>query len=235
MKWSLGKIGMVLAMSAGLFACSKKDDVAPAATISLKEIGSNNSKVAYAGSDLHIDATIIAPGGIKAITVDIHSQESGGWKFDSTYTEGFAGVKNADFHKHIDIPAEAAAGKYHIHLTVIDQQGKQTEVESELEIKMDATLPSLDGLELKLNTDKTDLHVGGDITAPNKIAGVTVEIHGGWEYEVTYTDAAMVGQTTYHLHKHVNVSAAPAGHYHVHIKVVDQLGKEREFEAHFDK
>ncbi|MBV7531015.1 DUF4625 domain-containing protein [Chitinophaga sp. sic0106] len=235
MKLSLGKIGMVLAMSAGLFACSKKDEVAPKATITLKEIGSGNSKVAYAGSDLHVDAEIIAPGGIKEVKLDIHPQEAGGWEFDSTYTEGFVGVKNADFHKHIDIPAEAAAGKYHIHLTVIDQHGQQTEVESDLEIKIDATLPSLASLELKLNTAKTDLHVGGDISAPNKIASVTVEIHGGWEYEVTYTDAAMVGQTTYHLHKHVNVSAAPAGHYHVHVKVVDQRGKEREFEEHFDK
>ncbi|WP_291908896.1 DUF4625 domain-containing protein [Chitinophaga sp. CB10] len=76
---------------------------------------------------------------------------------------------------------------------------------------------------------------GGDISAPNKIASVTIEIHGAWAYEVTYTDAAMVGQTTYHLHKHVNVSAAPAGHYHVHITVKDQAGKEREIEEHFDK
>ncbi|MFC3199905.1 hypothetical protein ACFOET_19960 [Parapedobacter deserti] len=28
---------------------------------------------------------------------------------------------------------------------------------------------------------------------------------------------------------------APAGHYHVRLKVVDQAGKENEFEEHFDK
>lgn len=235
MRLSLGKFGMALAMSAFLFACSKKDDVAPQATISLKEVGSGNSKVAYAGSDLHLDAEIVAPGGIREVKLEIRPQTAGGWAFDSVYTAGLAGAKNADFHKHIDIPAEAAVGNYRVIVTVIDQQGRQTAAESALEIKVDATLPSLAGLELKLNTDKTDLHVGGDISAPNKIASVTIEIHGAWAYEVTYTDAAMVGQTTYHLHKHVNVSAAPAGHYHVHITVKDQAGKEREIEEHFDK
>ncbi len=228
---------LATALSAIFVACKKdKDDLPAAPTIQLTELGSDNSKTAYAGADLHIDAEILAPGNIASVQVEIHPEGSSDWEYDSVYTQGFVGLKNAEFHKHIDIPADAAPGHYHFHLIVTDQHGQKTTVEEELEIKVDPTLPSLTGLELELNEDKTDLHIGADIAAPNKIAKVVVEIHGGsWEKEYEYTDAGMIGKTEYHFHKHINVSEAPAGHYHIHIKIIDEAGKEREFEDHFDK
>lgn len=232
------KCSLVLGVVLLFASCSKDDDQPTAAkpSISITEIGSGNSKTAYAGSDLHLDAEVVAPGTIASITVDIHAEGSSPWHFDSVYTEGFAGQKNANFHKHIDIPENATPGHYHIHFTVKDQLGQETEMEAELEIRVDATLPTLGELEVSPNTAGTDLHLDAEINAPNKIAKVVVEIHGGsYENEVEYTDAAMVGQTSYHFHKHIDISAAPAGHYHVHIKVIDQANKEREFEDHFDK
>lgn len=218
-------------------SCKKDDDVTPASPgITLHEIGSNNSKIGYIGSDLHIDAEIVAPGNIANVKLEVHKQTGTGWVVDQDFTEGLAGLKNATFHKHIDIPADAAAGMYHLHLVVTDQNGQTTEAESELELKEDITLPAISGFEVAANTAGTDLHVEAAITAVNKIAKVTVEVHGtAWEKEFEFTDAAMVGQTAFTFHKHMDISAAPAGHYHVHMNIVDQAGKEREFEEHFDK
>jgi hypothetical protein len=40
----------------------------------------------------------------------------------------FSGLKNAEFHKHIDIPADAVTGLYHLHLAVTDQQKQMAEL-----------------------------------------------------------------------------------------------------------
>jgi hypothetical protein len=235
MKTNFKALFLALSISTMFAACSDDDEVVPAPTITAVEIGSDNSKIGYAGSDFHIDATITAAAGIANVQVEIHPESGAGWEFDSLYTEGFAGVNNAQFHKHIDIPADAAIGRYHLHITVTDKNGTKADVEEEVEIKQDATLPSIADLHVDLDDSGNDLHLEAAITAPNKIAEVTVEIHGDWEQEYTYTDAGMVGQTAYNLHKHIDITAAPAGHYHLHLKVVDQAGKEREFEDHFDK
>lgn len=235
MKTNFKALFVALSISALFAACSDDDEVQPVAppTITGVEIGSDNSKIAYAGGDIHIDAAITAAAGIEGVQVEIHPESGDGWEYDSLFTEGFAGLNNAQFHQHIDIPVDAAPGHYHFHLTVTDKNGVKADIEEEIEIKQDATLPSISGLAVEL--EGTELHLEAAITAPNKIAEVNVEIHGTWEDEYTYTDADMVGQTAYNFHKHIDISAAPAGHYHIYINVVDQAGKEREFEDHFDK
>lgn len=218
-------------------ACSKDDDpvLAPPAMSDI-EIGSGNSKIGYAGGDIHVEAKITAPAKLASVTVTITPQEGTGWGIDTTYTEGFTGLLNAELHEHIDIPAEAPTGNYNLKIIVTDQAGKKTETAAVVEIKLDPTLPNLEDFEVSLSEDKTDLHVGGHIEAVNKIAKVELEVHGGgWEKDYDLTNEAMVGQTTYHLHAHVNVADAPAGHYHLHLKITDQSGKEMEFEEHFDK
>lgn len=226
----------VLAMPLLFAACSKdKDEVVPGPSMDGIEIGSGNNKIGYTGSDIHIEAKVAAPGNIANVQLTIHPEAGTGWKFDSVYTNGFAGLKNAEFHKHIIIPAEAATGHYHLHMVVTDQRGQKKTHEADIEIKTDPTLPTASGFAVSLGSGGTDLHLEADIAAQNKIAKAEVEIHGGWETTVSYTDAAMVGQTAYHLHKHIDISKAPAGHYHVHLNIIDQAGKQKEFETHFDK
>ena len=221
---------------AALFTACKKDETFEMPTISDIEVGLNNSKVAFPGSDLHIEAKLMATANITSVKLEINPVAATGWKFNQEFTDGFAGLKNAEFHEHFDIPADAELGMYRVVLTLTDAQGQSTKIESDLELKFDPTLPQASGLEVGLNTAGNDLHVEATITAVNKIARVVVEIHGGtYEKEFLYTDAAMVGATSYNFHKHINVSEVPKGHYHVHLKVVDQAGKENEFEEHFDK
>ncbi len=112
------------------------DDVLPAKpSITLTEVGHDNGKHAHPGHDLHLEADMLAEGLIKRIDIEIH-QEGGANKIvEQSYTTGkYIGVRNAEFHEHIDIPADAPLGEYHIHFTVTDKHGQQTTVEDHIEL-----------------------------------------------------------------------------------------------------
>ena len=117
-------------------ACSDDDDHAPAGPIiNLTEIGHGNNKTGIVGKDLHLEGTIVADGIVRRIDIEIHPENGDGFRLEKSYTEGkYIGVKNADFHEHIDIPAEAPAGDYHLHFSVTDQSGQMKAVTSELTI-----------------------------------------------------------------------------------------------------
>ncbi|MBX3253887.1 MAG: DUF4625 domain-containing protein [Chitinophagaceae bacterium] len=130
-KLSVGLFLFILAFS----ACKKDKDTVAKPSINNLEIGLDNNKTGYPGSDIHIEGEIIAPGTIASIKVTIHPESGSGWEFDKTYTEGYAGAKNAEFHEHIDIPANAAVGDYHVHIIITDQKGNTTTAEAELKIE----------------------------------------------------------------------------------------------------
>jgi hypothetical protein len=126
------------------FASCQKEETPKPEIISF-ELGHDNSKTGYIGSDLHIDTEIEAPGKIDWIKVEIHFEgehdeknafagtDEEGWEFDSVYTE-FSGLKNTVFHKDIPIPEYAEEGDYHFHFSITDMEGKQTYIDEELEI-----------------------------------------------------------------------------------------------------
>ncbi|MBO4663528.1 MAG: DUF4625 domain-containing protein [Bacteroidaceae bacterium] len=112
------------------------DDVLPAKpSITLTEVGHDNGKHAHPGHDLHLEADLLAEGLIQRIDIEIH-QEGGANKIvEQSYTTGtYIGVRNAEFHEHIDIPADAPLGEYHLHFTVTDKHGQQTTVEDHIEL-----------------------------------------------------------------------------------------------------
>lgn len=119
---------------AGLAASCKKDDTAAKPVITLTEVGHDNSRRAMRGDDMHLEADIVAEGLIKRIDVEIH-KEDGSYEIEKSYTEGkYIGVKNTEFHEHIDIPAEAPLGEYHLHFTVTDKNGRTTLAEAHIEV-----------------------------------------------------------------------------------------------------
>lgn len=136
---------IAIALAAGLIFTSCQKEDTPKPEIISFELGHNNSKTGYIGSNLHIDAEIEAPGKIDRIKVEIHFEgehdeksaftgtDEEGWEFDSVYTE-FSGLKNTVFHKDIPIPEHAEEGDYHFHFSVIDMEGNQTSIDEELEI-----------------------------------------------------------------------------------------------------
>lgn len=126
-------------------SCKKNDSPIPKPVVNLIELGYQNSKIAYAGTDLHIEAEIVAEGKIDKVAIEIHPESEhnkstmanlhiGKWEVDTTYTK-FSGLKNTAFHEHIDIPVYAETGHYHLHFIVTDMEGNQTIVEEELEVQ----------------------------------------------------------------------------------------------------
>ena len=138
---------IAIAFITGIFftSCENDDDITPKPSIDMTELGYENSKIAYAGSELHMEADIVAEGNIEKVTVEIHYegahdhksisavQDDHEWEVDTTFTE-FSGLKNTTFHKHIEVPVEADTGAYHFHFVVTDMEGQQSSVEEELEI-----------------------------------------------------------------------------------------------------
>ena len=130
---------LVCMISLCFTACSDDDEKLPAKpTITLTEVGHDNSKHAHPGHDLHLEADVLAEGLVQRIDVEIHQEGGGSFEIEKSYTSGkYIGVRNIEFHEHIDIPAEAPLGEYHLHFTVTDQKGQQTVAESHLEIVED--------------------------------------------------------------------------------------------------
>lgn len=222
-----------------LASCSNDDDTNSTdntIAVEFTEIGLENSGHATAGDDLHIEAAIVAPAKIALVTVEIHSEtDSSIEEISETFTD-YSGMINAEFHKHIEIPASQPAGDYHLHFTVIDEQGNTKTVEAEVEI-----LANTDNL-FQITIDElgngtvgnssvsagNDLHVEGTIVSTNPIATIEIEIHNEEDNSVpgieeTYTNYA--GQTNANFHEHISIpSGQPTGEYHFHFTVTDNLG-----------
>lgn len=146
MKMNFYSIALMALVAIGIMSCDKNES--PKVTI--HELGYDNTKKVVAGDDLHIDAEIIADRKIASIQLIIHSEAEHmaiakvksnlsasplAWAVDSIYTKGYAGVKNAEFHEHLDVPTYAFPGVYHLHFKVTDMDGNQTVVEDEFTVE----------------------------------------------------------------------------------------------------
>ena len=137
MKTNFKRFAIIAFFGIALTSCNNDDDgpIYAAPVISNFELGIGDSHVAYLGSDIHIEADVVAEGKISTITVEVHNEEDpDGWEYEYTYEE-FSGLLNTTFHKHVDVPADIAEGDYHFHFIVTDTEGNQTIIEEELEIQ----------------------------------------------------------------------------------------------------
>lgn len=98
------------------------------------EVGVSNNLLGYVGSDLHIEAEILADALIQTVEIKIF-KENGNWDLYLIYDE-FTNQRNAYFHKHIDIPSGTEIGDYHFLFIVKDQEGNKTQQEVVIEIKL---------------------------------------------------------------------------------------------------
>lgn len=135
------------ALSATLFIACNKDEAPAKPVITIHELGDGdshgNDHTATIGKDLHIDVEVVAEGKIDKIQVKLHhegdhhhdkSTQEEEWEIDTTYTK-FAGLKNVEFHEHLDIDIEAEAGEYHFDFIVTDMEGNQSSADADIEIK----------------------------------------------------------------------------------------------------
>ncbi len=153
-----------------IFSSCEKDKLVPKPEITNFELGYENTGTAYLGSDLHMEAEIVAEGKIDKIVVEIHPEGDHAkstrimlheveWAVDTTYTK-FSGLKNTTFHEHIDIPFDTETGFYHFHFSITDMEGQQTTMEEVLEIKApeDAVAPVIN---ITLAPDHNQVFNGG--------------------------------------------------------------------------
>ena len=225
-------------------ACNDDDNHNPdKPVIDLTEIGHENSKTGVAGSDLHLEGGILADGVIRRIDIEINPQNGESFKIEKSYTEGkYIGVKNTDFHEHLDIPAETPAGAYRLRFAVTDEWGQVTIVETGLTIESIPVNITIEGLTFGAGHDFPDNRTGYIGTAPvieavsiragNGIDRILVEIHSEgetapFEMDTIYRYNGETELTDFH--KHLSIPGnTPEGDYHFHFKVYDQSGKSLE-------
>lgn len=261
MKAKIAQIIFLLFSMTIAFSSCKKDEEIPAPQITLSELGLNNSGTAYIGSDVHIEADIVAEGTISTVSVEIHPEGAGNWEFDTTYTK-FSGLKNTTFHEHIDVPLTVVAGAYHFHLVVTDLEGKQSSVEADLMIEAptDSIAPQISitssptsgqifmsGDTIRIAGNVSDnvslggIYVGlvrddqaladADVNADNTIT--LLHFHD-FIQPLTYDFNAgiVVGAATDHDITPDNITW-PSGNYYLLVKCVDAFGANWTFSNHY--
>lgn len=139
----------VLLLLIALFAaCAKdKENINPEQkmpSIENLEIGLANGGFAVIGNDFHFNADILAGDKLDKIELKI-LQKAGEtyanvWKHEIVY-EQYRGAKNANLHKHFDIPTSAPEGKYDFFVIVHDQNGRKLEIKKDFVIYSVANLP----------------------------------------------------------------------------------------------
>lgn len=119
------EFALIVVAALALAACGKN----PAAPeITLTEVGHENTHVAVAGDEMHLEADIEAEGLVKMISLHINDEEHNSYRLDTVFADGkYVGVRNVEFHEHIDIPASCTPGRYKLRLAVLDQEGQTTE------------------------------------------------------------------------------------------------------------
>ncbi len=183
MKINFKYLTIIAFLSIYLQSCSDDDEISYAApVISEIEVGIGNSHIGYVGSDLHIEAEVVAEGIISSIDVEIHMEnESAGWVYEYSYDE-FSGLMNTIFHKHVDIPDGTTTGEYHFHFTVTDMEGNQTTIEEDITIEeiVDIEAPVINitdsPTENQVFTSGETISISGKITDNFALSGMLVAL-----------------------------------------------------------
>lgn len=250
---AMSRVMLLTAVLAFMVSCSEDDDPSPEApVISNFSFGQGSDhgtgQVAYKGSDLHMEADIVAEANVSSISVSIHGHDltpaegEEEWDFEQSFTDDKYLVKNATFHEHIDIPENIPAGEYHITLTVTDDAGNTSETEGELEI-MD--LISYSDFSMDESVVRgSDIHAEFMVNAVHGVHHIVVDIHGHdlpvgegeveWHYENEFEEGYH-GETEVEFHEHIDVPAtAPAGEYHATFTIEDEEGNTTVIESHIE-
>lgn len=242
---------LITLLGAVLFSCQDDEDpTLEAPIISEFHFGDGGSHStdgnAYRGTDLHLEAVIMAQANVSSITLTIHGHDltvgegETEWDYSETFTDSKYMVRNPVFHEHLDIPATAPQGEYHVVLEVTDQTGQTAEIEGHLHILAPV---SVSDLEMDESVERgSDFHLEFMIQAVHGIHQISVDIHGHgiaigegeteWHFDQIFEEGYH-GLTEAEFHEHIDVpSTAPAGEYHMSITVEDEDGNTSVQEAH---
>lgn len=215
---------LLLTMAAILVSCGDDNDTTtpagtnPQQSITFTEVGHDDAHHAHPGYDMHLEATIVLPTDlISAITVTL-TQTAGTYSFSETFTdEKYVGKHNADFHEHIDIPADAPLGAYQLTLTVAGAAGTRATATATVQMEEggeeedddhddhdhgdhsgpDTSLPVITDQGVVANPVDCQVYQRGDTIAfcyafadNDQLGNYNIEIHHNFDHHTHSTSAA---------------------------------------------
>ena len=91
---------------------------------------------------MHVEFQIEAVHSVHTITVDIHAhgltvgEGEQEWHFEQVYEEGYHGETSVEFHEHIDVPVTAPVGEYHMVITIEDEEGNTSKIDTHITVTL---------------------------------------------------------------------------------------------------
>jgi len=212
----------------------KKDDPDKEAPVIVSVSEPLDDDTLYTGNELHVELTVTDNEELSQVKIDIHSAEDGhshGKVADGAYWEEIKIITATgtalNMHEHIDIPASAAAGKYHVIITAVDKAGNQSAItERDITIlnSSDLIAPTIALTSPSAGSSMSAggmLTIAGSIVDNDELHEVKVMVYRGstlvheWEVETTVAN--------YTLEHMVNTTGWSPGAYTVEVKAYDHV------------
>lgn len=198
-------------------------------------IGLEGESQGYLGQTLPWNFSVDSVDHIEQIILNILPVEGEGWTFTKTYErQNFN--EDGTIHDAIQIPDEAKVGNYRFELQLLSGGKRIYSKDTELTLKVDSSIPYISALDVGVNSDGSDLHLETDLSAPQGIESVTVDIHGEEVMKsFTFDSPRLKGTITNNFHEHIDVQEMPKGEYKVILTVRDGKGKQADASGSFKK
>lgn len=232
-----------IVFSLGLSSC-KKDDPDKTAPVIASVSEPLSGDTLLSGGELHVEATITDNEELSQLKVDIHSDADGHshGKIDASsyweqvYIFNLTGATQS-LHQDIQIPANAAAGAYHVILTAVDKSGNTSAfVERDIYIRnsgdLVAPLITLSAPSSGASiTAGTDLTVSGELTDNVGLYKAEVKVYKGSTL-VNDTDIDLAAPT-HSLNQTISTTGWSTGAYTLEIKVYDEVMNMADLDVEF--
>lgn len=236
-------LGLSALAVVGFSSCKKDDpDNQKPVIASINEPADGDTL--YTGTEFHITGVVTDNVELSQLKIDIHSADdghdheriNGASHWETIVVVDLAG-RNQSIDKHIDIPAEAAAGKYHIIITAVDAAGNQSDfVERDVIIRNSGDLIAPQ-ITLSSPLAGSSVNVGDMLN----VTGVLQDNLGLESAEVkVYLGSTLVhdhdmelAAPSHDLSLQISTTGWSAGNYTLEVIVKDQVGNKADTDVEF--
>lgn len=231
-KYILPILSVTLLFSVVLTSC-KKDEVDNTAPVISSVSEPLDNDTLFTGNELHVEATITDNVELSQLKIDIHS--AGGHSHGKVAASGYwekivilslTGTSQT-IHEHIEIPADIAAGAYHVIFTAVDKSGNSSEIlERDILIRNSGDLIApvitvtapVAGSSI---TAGTDLVVQGDVVDNSALSALEIKVYRGTTL-VSDNDIDLAA-ATYTINQTISTTGWTPGTYTIELVAYDDV------------
>lgn len=224
-------------------SCKKEDpDNVKPIIVSLEEPHENDT--IFSGTEMHVEGLVTDNEELSQLKIDIHIADDGHEHGKISSASFFEVVRIIDlsgrnqvFHEDIDIPQEAAAGKYHVIITAVDAAGNQSDVtERDIVIRNSGDLisptisvnsPTLGGTYSLGNP----IIVFAELADNAGLGDVELKVYQG--NTLIYDQDLELAAPTHSLNEEIPTTGWTAGEYTLEIIVKDQVNNKTDVDIEF--